>query len=305
MEFKADAAPDARTFEGITAVWDKDLGGDVIHRGAFKDTIAAWKKSKDALPLLNSHNQFDIFSGIGQLTEAKETKDGLWSKWEVIDGPEGDRVMSRLRPSKTTKRPIVGKMSIGFQPEEFDFEQPKGTDSFFDRVRHLRKIDWKESSLVLFPMAPDARIDASTVKMMMNDLRLFDAKSLDPEMEAGLRRLAARIGIILQKSKATGLLVPVPAGKAKDAPDLGQDSDEPDELDEDTDTDEELDESDPAADPAETDSDVDDTDEDTDETDETDTPDTPEPKSYDMQEALHTRLERLKLKTRTDALRNK
>jgi hypothetical protein len=124
-------------------------------------------------------------------------------------------------------------------------------------------------------------------------------------MEAGLRRLAARIGIILQKSKATGLLVPVPAGKAKDAPDLGQDSDEPDELEEDTDTDEELDESDPAADPAATDSDVDDTDEDTDETDETDTPDTPEPKSYDMQEALHTRLERLKLKTRTDALRNK
>src|SRR4051794_10361603 len=96
-----------RTFEGLSATWELDLGNDRIKRGAFKDSIAEWKSGTDAIPLLNSHDHYNIFAAIGQLVDAQETKDGLWSKWEVLDGPEGDAVLNRLRPSNRTKRPTV------------------------------------------------------------------------------------------------------------------------------------------------------------------------------------------------------
>lgn len=190
----------ARTFEGLAAVWDQDLGDDVIHKGAFKSTLSDWKSSGEAMPLLNSHNHFDIFDALGQLIEAKETPEGLWTKWEVIDGPDGDRVMARLRPSKTTKRPIVGKMSIGFVPVEFRTE--KTDKARFGEIRHLEKVDLKEVSLVMFPMAPGASIDASSVKHFLESAANTDPKDVPIEVKQDLRRLASRIGILLKQQKS-------------------------------------------------------------------------------------------------------
>lgn len=223
----------ARTFEGLASTWDQDLGNDVIHQGAFKETIKDWKKGPDALPLLNSHNQFDIFSAIGQATDLKETKDGLDSTWEVLDGPEGDKVLNRLRPSKRTNRPIVGKMSIGFIPEEFKFEQPKGTDSFWDRVRHITKAALKEVSLVLFPMNPGASIDASTVKSFLYDAKNTDPTKLDYVTRKELRALTGQIGVLLKKyNETTGrkstIVVPVDltTTEAKDTDGFGDDEED-------------------------------------------------------------------------------
>jgi len=153
---------DARTFEGLASVWDLDLGDDVVHRGAFADTLKDWRKGTTAMPLLNSHNHFDIFSGLGQMLDAEETKDGLLSQWEVIDGPDGDRTLERLRPSKRTGRAVVGSLSIGFNPVKMDFED--SDKARFGQIRHLRKVNLKEVSLVLFPMAPGALIDLASVK---------------------------------------------------------------------------------------------------------------------------------------------
>src|SRR5689334_18254856 len=72
---------DARTFEGLASTWDLDLGGDVIHQGAFKKSLAEWKSSGKVLPLLDSHNYFSVLSAVGKLEAAKETKAGLWTKW--------------------------------------------------------------------------------------------------------------------------------------------------------------------------------------------------------------------------------
>jgi HK97 family phage prohead protease len=178
-----DISEDARTFEGLAAVWDLDLGDDVIHRSAFKDTLAAWRKSSTAMPLLNSHNHFDIMSGLGQMIDAKEMKDGLWSKWEVIDGPDGDRVLERVRPSKRTGRAVVGSMSIGFMPQKVDFEESDAARS--GEIRNIRKIDLKEVSLVLFPMAPGALVDMASVKA------LFAGRTFAPDLDAALKSATA------------------------------------------------------------------------------------------------------------------
>lgn len=200
----------ARTFEGIAAVWDIDLGNDRIIKGAFKKTIASWKTSGEALPLLNSHNHYDVFAALGQALDLSEEKDGLWSKWEVIEDPDGDKLLTRLRPSARTKRAIVGKMSIGYEPEKFSFEQPEGTTNFWDRIRNLEVVGLKEVSVVLFPMAPNASIDASTVKSFLQLARETNPASLSPEMKHELRRLSSRIGKLVKASPTPTPVPPTP-----------------------------------------------------------------------------------------------
>jgi HK97 family phage prohead protease len=202
FSLKADVDLTSRTFEGLAATWDLDLGQDVIHKGAFTDTLKEWKSSGESLPLLNSHDHFNIFSALGQMVSATETKEGLDSTWEVLDGPEGDAVLNRLRPSKRTKRSVVGKMSIGFEPVQWEMEQPEGTTSFWDQIRHLKKVNLKEVSLVLFPMQPNASIDASTVKSFMISMQNTDPRALGPWERKNLRQLATRIGNVLKKSDA-------------------------------------------------------------------------------------------------------
>lgn len=282
VAFKADADPASRTFEGLASTWDQDLGNDVIKKGAFKDTLKEWKNGTDAIPLLNSHDHWDILSSLGQLVDAKETNEGLWTKWEVLDGPEGDKVLARIRPSKTTGRAIVGKMSIGYEPQEFSFEQPEGTESFWDRLRILTKVGLKEVSLVLFPMNPGASIDPSTVKAFIASTQDTDPRKLSVQTKTELRKLASRIGLLLKKDKA-------PTPKADDA-------DEEDEI-------EELPEVTP---PAPTVTDDDSTDEDDDITEDpeiTEVPEVvveeiPEEKQYVYSEALSQRLKSVALKHR-------
>lgn len=207
---KADAVDkDARTFEGIAAIWTKDLGDDIIHKGAFKETIKTWKSSGEGLPLLNSHDHWDIFSAVGQLMDAKETEEGLWTKWEVIDGPDGDAVLARLRPSKRTGRAVIGKMSIGYEPVKWEMEN--SDTARFGQIRHLKVVNLKEVSLVLFPMAPGASIDGSTVKHMLSLADQTEPAKLDAATKEDLRRLASKIGKLLS-----------PKGKkTEDAPDTG------------------------------------------------------------------------------------
>lgn len=187
------------TFEGLAATWQKDLGNDVIKKGAFKNTIAEWKSSSDALPLLNSHDAYDIFSAIGQMMDAKETADGLWTKWALLPGPEGDAVHNRIQQHPMTGKSTVGKMSIGYEPVKFSYEQPEGTTSFWDQIRHLDEVKLVEVSLVLFPMNPGAAIDPSTVKQFMSAIKSADPATLDALSRHQLRELSGRIGNLLKK----------------------------------------------------------------------------------------------------------
>lgn len=204
FQVKAESIdPGTRTFEGLASVWGLDLGDDVMHKGAFKGTIADWKKSNDAIPLLNSHNHFDVMSAVGQLLDAKETDAGLWTKWEVINGSDGDAMLERLRPSARTGRAAVSKMSIGYEPLKFDMEA--SDNARFGMVRNLRAVSLKEVSLVLFPMAPGARINVQSVKSFADCVGELKGLGVDGELKKELRRAASKIGAAL-----------APTGKADD-----------------------------------------------------------------------------------------
>jgi HK97 family phage prohead protease len=146
----------ARTFEGLASTWDLDLGDDVIHKGAYKDTLAEWRKSSSQLPMFYGHNYRDIGSLIGHFADYKETDAGLWVKGELLDDPFGDAALKRL------KAKILSGMSIGYQALKFDFEE--SDEARWGTIRNIFKAKLNEISLVPFPMNPGATVDLSTVK---------------------------------------------------------------------------------------------------------------------------------------------
>lgn len=184
---KADSVDeDARTFEGLAATWDLDLGGDVIHQGAFKRTLKFWRDSGRVMPLLDSHN-YSVRDVVGKLLEARETDEGLWTKWQVIEGGDGDEVWLRLKGGYVTG------LSIGYRAIKVDYateeEEREGI------WRHLKEVELREVSVVLWPMNPEARVDTETVKHM---LASYQGRELSEEERAELKALQQKISALLK-----------------------------------------------------------------------------------------------------------
>lgn len=192
---------EARTFEGLASTWDLDLGGDVIHKGAFARTLDHWKANPTrVIPLIDQHRYNSAFDVLGKLVDASETDEGLSAKFEVVPGDDGDRLLARLRGG------YLNGLSIGYQavgnPE---YETVTRDDGVKESVRHLREIKLFEVSAVIWGMNPGALIDTHSVK------GLFGA--LSPEEKAELRALLTDTAPAPVEAKA-----PATEGLAPDDP---------------------------------------------------------------------------------------
>ena len=206
----------ARTFEGDLSTSHLDLGDywqrDIVWPGAFKRTIDHFRSASDPyIPLLDSHDTYSIFSVFGHATELEERLTGemleyeladddpgkadgptlrvpemvLRTKWQVIDGEDGDRVFDRLRPGS------VRKMSMGYRPIEYDF----ATLASGETLRNLREVALREGSLVVFGMNPEAEVDLTTVKRLLSS---FEAgKEVTDADRVELVRVYERLGALL------------------------------------------------------------------------------------------------------------
>ncbi|TIO62949.1 HK97 family phage prohead protease [Mesorhizobium sp.] len=157
IEFKfADDGAPTGTFEGYGAMFGNvDAYGDVIVKGAFKDTLRDWKKSKRLPPMLSQH-------GGWMLTDQDAIPIGKWEAMEEDDA--GLKVRGRLINLDTErgkniygamKEGVLDGMSIGYRAKEFALgikpEEPRRT---------LKKIDLIELSVVTFPANGAARVSA-------------------------------------------------------------------------------------------------------------------------------------------------
>lgn len=179
--FEVKAVDEAgRSFTGLASTWDQDLGDDVIHQGAFRRTLDAWRSSKRSLPLMDQHNYDSITNVLGKMTEAQETADGLETSWVVLPGAKGDEALLRLRER------VIDGLSIGYRAVKYDWEE---TDAGrFGRIRHLREVELLEVSLVLWPMNEGARVDLDSVKALLAaDLSKADRAELE-QLHAQLTR---------------------------------------------------------------------------------------------------------------------
>lgn len=145
-----------RTFEGFAAAWTQDLGRDVIHPGAFAKTLTYWREKGFSIPLINQHNYYNgIHDVLGSMVDAKETDEGLWAKFEVDDGPEGEKLLRHI-----VKKRLNG-LSIGYEAVEAETDK--------DGIRHLREIKLFEVSAVIWPMNEDAVFDPGSVKSLLGN----------------------------------------------------------------------------------------------------------------------------------------
>lgn len=154
------------TIEGYGSVFGLlDRGGDIVKAGAFKASLAAWRKKKQMPKMLWYH---DPSQPIGVWTDIVEDEKGLKVKGELIlDIPQAQTAHALL------KRDAISGLSIGYRTQDYEIDRTTG-------ARFLKKVELWEISLVTFPMLEEAQIDAVKNRNML--------KNFNPrEMEGALR----------------------------------------------------------------------------------------------------------------------
>jgi hypothetical protein len=132
------------TFEGYGSVFgNKDLGNDVIERGAFLKSLK--RRKPQNVKLLYQHKS-DM--PIGVFDEIKEDEHGL-----VVKGRLALKTQAGAEAYELLKMGALDGLSIGFRvnPKEVSYDK-RGNK------RIIKEVDLMEVSLVTFPMNPQATV---------------------------------------------------------------------------------------------------------------------------------------------------
>lgn len=182
-EFKlaTDEAAAAGTIEGYASVFGlMDRGGDIVQPGAFKASLASWRKKKSLPPMLWQHNSDEP---IGVWTSFEEDEKGLKAVGELIlDIPQGAVAHALL------KRNAIKGLSIGYRTLDADVDRTTG-------ARHIKKAELWETSLVTFPMQPEATVTA----VKGDSLVPSDRELEEAYREGGLSQREAKIAVSITK----------------------------------------------------------------------------------------------------------
>lgn len=203
----ADSEAGEMLFSGYGAVFGNlDSYGDVILKGAFRDTLRDAKRTGIWPAMLMQHGGWgmgaDDMTPVGIWTSMEEDDVGLKVEGKLADTARGKEAYGLL---KMTPRPAITGMSIGYYAKDFVLgtkpEEPRRT---------LKKVELVEVSLVTFPANGKARIQdvKSEPDIRIAEQALRDAgfsrteakailatgfKSLPPRDADGLDELAAII----------------------------------------------------------------------------------------------------------------
>lgn len=130
------------TFEGYASLFDReDLGGDLVSRGAFRETLT--KRGAGGVRMLFQH---DPNQPIGVWQQIHEDARGLFVRGRLTtEVARAREVLSLMRAG------AVDGLSIGFRALRGKRDKRTG-------IRRLEKIDLWEISVVTFPMLPEARV---------------------------------------------------------------------------------------------------------------------------------------------------
>jgi len=132
------------TFEGYGSVFgNKDLGNDVIEKGAFAKSLK--KRKPQSVKLLYQHKS-DM--PIGVFDEIREDDHGL-----VVKGRLALKTQAGAEAYELLKMGALDGLSIGFRvnPKEVSYDK-RGNK------RIIKEVDLMEVSLVTFPMNPQATV---------------------------------------------------------------------------------------------------------------------------------------------------
>lgn len=204
-----DVASGGWEVAGLASTWggEPDAYGDVVVRGAFAESIA-----KRPTKFLYEHME-----PIGKQLEIRETDDGLWGRWSIVDTRAGEDAY------KLAKAGVLDSLSIGYFTLDADYRD--------DGVRLLRKVDLFEVSAVAIPANKNAVITdvkslgrpfeqhSEAVKLAVSewlsrvksgsDIRATDGRALSDARKALMAALSGSLREAADEVDA--LLVPPPA----------------------------------------------------------------------------------------------
>ena len=231
-EAQFKARPKEKTFEGYAATYgNRDLVGDVIHKGAFEKTVAErGPDGQDMVKILWDH--FDPF---GMPKSFKDNDVGLYMVGKALNLSTADDRMEMMVGG------LYKHMSIGYAPIE---DRVKWDE---DGTRHLHEIKLYEVSVVMFPANEMAALvsvrKAAELDLMVKGigrsdlidrakhLKGIDIGRIDNALEA-LTELAADLRAKSERPEAgrptTSDFEEPEAGKPTTPPE--DQSDEPDEV---------------------------------------------------------------------------
>jgi HK97 family phage prohead protease len=188
VKFADDKSPGS--FEGYGAVFGNvDAYGDVIQKGAFKETLRDWGKTKKLPPMLVQHGGWMMTDmdalPIGMWEGMSEDDTGLHVKGRLInlDTERGKTIHGAM------KEGALDGMSIGYRAKEFSLgtkpEEPRRT---------LKKIDLMEVSVVTFPANGKARVSAVKSAGLIKTIREFEDFLRDAGFSNGQAKAIASTG---------------------------------------------------------------------------------------------------------------
>ncbi|WP_299195742.1 HK97 family phage prohead protease [uncultured Amphritea sp.] len=145
VPLKIKSVTETGEFEGYGSVFGvKDSDSDIVIKGAFEKSLAAWKEKGRLPAMLWQHKMSEP---VGIYTEMKEDENGLYVKGRLLidDDPLAKRAHAHMKAGS------LGGLSIGYMLNEYDYDNQK--DAWI-----LKEIDLWEVSLVTFASNEEARI---------------------------------------------------------------------------------------------------------------------------------------------------
>jgi len=197
LELKfAESETKAGAFSGYGAIFgNTDSYGDVIQKGAFKETLKDWKKRKSMPKMLLQHGSFmgpaEDGIPIGKWTHMEEDDTGLKVEGELfaLDTQKGKYIYEGMKSG------ALDGLSIGYIARDVAYgKKPE------DPARTLKKVDLFEVSVVTFPANTEARVEAVKTIDDLNSLAEIEALLRDV---AGFSRSQAKT--LMSKIKSLSL----------------------------------------------------------------------------------------------------
>lgn len=174
IQFEIKALGEDGTFEGYASTFGGiDVYDDTIEPGAFTETIA-----QKTPALLWQHDSGDV---IGVIDELREDGHGLYMKAHLLI----EDISKAKEAHILLKAKALSGLSIGYVPVEYWYE--KNDKARWGEVRHLKKIDLWEISIVTFPA--DSGAGVTGVKSF-SDMGIREIE--DTLRDAGLSRREAK-----------------------------------------------------------------------------------------------------------------
>lgn len=161
--FEVKSIKDDGSFVGYGSVFGEvDSYQEVVEKGAFLESLDEMKSKGRMMPILWQH---DTTKPIGVYPSMKEDGKGLLLEGKLLVAD----VLQAKEAHALMKAGAVTGLSIGYRVRDHSYDE-------VSKVRALKKLDLKETSLVTFPANDSARVQA--IKAMKAALNAGDLPTL-------------------------------------------------------------------------------------------------------------------------------